>query len=161
MNASKSAYEMKKDLESQNVKDWVKIGISTIFQNVIKLHKKGFLDAEKVKASEMPEKMVYSINPKGRKRFQALMQEYSAEPSRIYFDFSAVIVNLDKIDRNEAVEMADSLREQFLLKKSQARDLIETRSPLPTHALCLIQLYEGLFNYLCEWSENLREAYAK
>jgi DNA-binding PadR family transcriptional regulator len=161
MNASKSAYEMKKDLESQNIKDWVKIGTSTIFQNLVKLYKKGFLDAKKVKESEMPEKTVYSINEKGREQFHILMRKFSAELRGIYFDFSAVVVNLDKIDRNEALEMAGCLGEQFLLKRSQAQELIETKSPLPVHALCLIQLYEGLYNYLCDWSEKLRKAYTK
>lgn len=161
MNEPKSAYEMKKDLEFQNIKDWVKIGISTIFQNLIKLYKKGFLDAKKVKESEMPEKTIYSINEKGREQFHILMKKYSREVNGIYFDFSAVVVNLDKVDRNTALKMINSLQEQFILKQSQAHELIEMKSPLPVHAICLIQLYEGLFSYLRDWSENLRKAYTK
>jgi DNA-binding PadR family transcriptional regulator len=36
INNPQSAYDMKKELESKNIKNWVKIGIPTIYQNLIK-----------------------------------------------------------------------------------------------------------------------------
>jgi DNA-binding PadR family transcriptional regulator len=158
---SKSAYEIMKELESANIREWVKIGSPTIYQNLIKLHKKGYLDAKTAKTGEMPEKTIYTINDKGLNLFHELMQKYSQEVNNVYFDFCAFIANLDKIDRKKGLQMIVNLQEQFNDRKIHLNEEASKRSYLPFHALSLINLYEKLFSLLCDWAEDLRNEYQK
>ncbi|HBE78719.1 MAG TPA: PadR family transcriptional regulator [Firmicutes bacterium] len=158
-NGPQSAYEMKKELESQNIRNWVKIGIPTVYQNMIKLHRNGFLDAKAVKEGEMPEKTVYTINQKGIFRFQELMEKYSTEINSIYFDFCSFVANLDHVDKAEGLEMIANLQQQFHHKKVLLEQEVQKKNNLPVHTLSLIQLYRGLFTYLDDWSGELRKNY--
>jgi DNA-binding PadR family transcriptional regulator len=162
INSPKSAYEMKKELESKNLKNWVKIGIPTIYQNLIKLYQKGFLDAKIVKESEMPEKTIYTINENGLNHFQSLMEQYSGEINHIYFDFCSFVENLDKVDRDTGLSMLNNLQEQFNKKRIRLEQEIQLKkSHLPSHALAIIKLYQGLFTFLSDWAAELREEYSK
>jgi DNA-binding PadR family transcriptional regulator len=158
---SKNAYEIKKVLELSNIKEWVKIGDPTIYQNLVKLHKKGYLDAKITKDSEMPEKTVYTINKMGKDLFHDLMHKYSREVHNIYFDFSAFIVNLDKVDRKTGLRMISDLQKQFYDRKLHLKEESQKRNHLPFRALSLINLYEKLFSLLYEWIEDFRNEYQK
>jgi len=161
INGPKSAYDLKKELESQNIRNWVKISIPAIYQNVIKLHQKGLLEARTEKAGEMPEKTIYTINDAGIGHFHSLMNRYSQEVNSIYFDFSAFIENLDKIDRDTGFAMIQSLQEQFFKKRQHLKKEMERRSYLPVHSFAIMKLYYGMFKFLHEWAEELAGEYAK
>jgi len=158
---SKSAYEIKKILDSSNIREWIKIGSPTIFQNLVKLHQKGYLDARITKKGEMPEKTVYTLNKKGKELFHDLMQKYSREVNNIYFDFSAFIVNLDKIDRKAGLRLIADLQKQFKDRKEHLKDEAQKRNHLPFRAISLINLYEKLFSLLYEWIDDFRNEYQK
>lgn len=161
IDGPKSAYEMKKELETQNIRNWVKIGIPTVYQNLIKLHQKGFLDARVVKEGEMPEKTIYAINEDGRKFFLQLMEQYSSEVNSIYFEFCSFVDNLGKVDRSKALTMLANLREQFFKRKLHLDQVVQKKASLPVHALSIIKLYQGLFTFLVDWAEELYETYSK
>jgi DNA-binding PadR family transcriptional regulator len=157
----KSAYEMKKQLEAQNIRNWVKIGIPTVYQNLIKLHQKGLLDAETVKEGEMPEKTIYTINAKGMEYFYQLMNQYSGKTDQIYFEFCSFVDNLDKVDDATGLIMVANLQEQFNSKKLHLAKEVLKKEHLPVNSLAIIKLYAGLFTFLADWAEDLREEYAK
>jgi DNA-binding PadR family transcriptional regulator len=157
INNPQSAYEMKKSLESENIQDWVKIGMPTIYQNLIKLNQKGFLDAKVVKEGEMPEKTIYSINEHGLKQFQSLMRKYSEEVNNNYFDFCSFVVNLDKVDPGVGLEMLRNLQDQFHTIQRHLSEEIAQRDRLPFQQLSIMKLYHGLYTFLCDWSEDLQQ----
>lgn len=161
LEGPKSAYEMKKDLEAQNIRNWVKIGIPTIYQNLVKLHQKGFLDAKAVKEGEMPEKTIYTINESGQQLFLQLMEQYSTEISSIYFEFCSFINHLDKVEPSKGLAMLTNLQKQFFKKKLHLDQEVQKKAFLPVHALSIIKLYQGLFTFLSNWVEELREEYSK
>jgi Predicted transcriptional regulators len=161
IDGPKSAYEMKKELEAQNIRNWVKIGIPTVYQNLIKLHQKGYLDAKTIKEGEMPEKTIYTINMDGLTHFQQLMKKYSSEIDHIYFEFCSFVDNLDKVDHNTGMAMLASLQEQFDIRKLHLEKETVKKSYLPVHSLAIIKLYQGLFTFLSDWARELSEEYSK
>jgi DNA-binding PadR family transcriptional regulator len=161
MEGPKSAYEMKKELEAQNIRNWVKIGIPTIYQNLIKLHKKGLLGAKTIKEGEMPEKTIYTINESGQQLFLQLMEQYSSEISSIYFEFCSFVNYLDKVEPSKGLAMLTNLQEQFLKRKLHLDQEVQKKAFLPVHSLSIIKLYQGLFTFLADWAGELRDNYSK
>lgn len=94
---SLSAYDIQKLVEYRNISKWVRISTPSIYKKVIQLEEKGLLQSVPVRESKMPEKAVYSLTDSGEKEFERLMEELSAKPVRVFLDFNAVIVNLDKV----------------------------------------------------------------
>ena len=74
-----NAYEMKKEMEIRNIQYWIKISSPSIYKNLVKLYKQGYIDGKTVRDGEMPEKTIYSINEKGREYFMhvRIMSDHS------------------------------------------------------------------------------------
>ncbi|MDP4094514.1 MAG: PadR family transcriptional regulator [Bacillota bacterium] len=161
MKAPMNAYEMKKNLEFANISRWVKISTPSVYKNLVKLNEKGFLDSKTVKEGEMPEKTVYTINEKGKEYFRKLMQRYSESVGNIYFDFNAVIANLDKVDKDTGLQMLNKLQEQFFILQKIMERNVESKQDIPYIGMSIIKLYEGLFNLLYNWSDDLKKEYSK
>ena len=74
------------------------ISIPSIYKKVIQLEEKGYITGNTFKEGKMPEKAIYTLTAQGKHEFESLMLEIAAQPIRIFLDFNAVIVNLDKLD---------------------------------------------------------------
>ncbi len=89
---SMNAYEMNKHIEHIRLKNWMKIGAPTIYQNLKKLAENGYLSTRIVKSGNMPEKVIYTVTDSGNDFFQELMVKFSKTPSPIFFDFNAFLI---------------------------------------------------------------------
>jgi len=161
MSGPKSAYQMKKELETWNVSHWVKISAPTVYKNLVKLHKKGFLDAQIVREGEMPEKRVYHINGAGSEYFLKLMKECSEKLGEIYFDFSAFVVNLSRLEKGTGAAMIENLKEQFRVKEAMLDRTLDEHGDIHFIGRSIIVLYKELFSLLHRWADDLSRGYEK
>lgn len=49
--------------------------------------------------------LVFNITEKGRKYFNEVMSTYASESNPPLFEFNAVIINLNKVSKNEALKL--------------------------------------------------------
>lgn len=154
-----NAYEMKKKMDYRNIKEWVKISAPSIYKNLVKLHKKGYLDGETVKEGEMPEKKIYHINDKGRQHFMRLMKKYSDDPGRVYMDFTAFIANLHNLDKDTGLQMMTEMQNKFYTQMKIMERVIGEKSDVPYHARALIELYLQIFTLIHDWSGKLKKEF--
>ncbi len=105
-----SAYEMQKHIEYRNLSRWVRISTPSIYKKVLRLEEQGYLERKTEREGRMPEKAVYSITPKGLERFEDLMRQGAQAAVEVLFDFNAVVANLNKLPKDQALALVDSLR---------------------------------------------------
>lgn len=158
---SMNAYEMNKQIEYIKLKNWMKIGTPTVYQNVKKLAEKGYLSTEKIKIGNMPEKVIYTMTDSGNVYFDELMVRFSKTPSPIYFDFNAFLINLDLVDKDSAIVMLKNLRQYFQNSYANLKKDREAVKDPPKGGKAIMEQYDRLFNSMIEWSNDLIVEYKK
>lgn len=152
---SMNAYEMNKHIESIRLKNWMKIGTPTVYQNLKKLAEKGYLSTGKAKTGNMPEKVIYTMTNYGNKYFDELMARFSEAPNPIYFDFNAFLINLDLVDKNSGVTMLKNLRHSFQNSYANLKKDQEAIKDPPMGGKAIMEQYDRVFKTMIKWSDDL------
>lgn len=105
----------------------------------------------------MPEKSIYSLTKQGRRYFHELMQEISAQPFEILFDFNAVVVSLNKVGKEEGLDCVQRIAES--LKNTQAYLSVqrEAKKDIPYVGRTILEQQLSVCETLCTWCDSLRE----
>ena len=156
-----NAYEMNKHIEYIRLKNWMKIGTPTVYQNLKKLAEKGYLSTGKAKTGNMPEKVIYTMTDSGNAYFDELMTRFSKNPSPIYFDFNAFLINLDLVDKDSGITMLRNLKQHFQNSYANLKNDQEAIKDPPMGGKAIMEQYDQLFNTMIEWSNDLIKAYEK
>ncbi|MFC2137031.1 PadR family transcriptional regulator [Bacteroidota bacterium] len=156
-----SAYELVNILEEQNINKWIKISSQGIYRNINILHEKGYLSGEKVKEGNMPEKTVYSITTQGHRYFQKLMLEISKNFEYFFFNFNAVISNIDKVEKRLALKYLENINISI---KNHAAEFNKSykfhKDKIPYHGKAILDLYYQTFNnVLVPWIKKFISRY--
>lgn len=155
-----NAYEMKKNMETRNIKAWVKISSPSIYKNLVALNRKGYLDDKVVKEGEMPEKIIYSINENGLNYFMSMMDKYSKQPDKIYIDFVPFVVNLHNVEPEKGLEMMENLRHNLAKEREYIQNNIETKKEfVPFYAISILELYDKMYSIFSEWAGEIAHDY--
>lgn len=152
MDCPMNAYELKKRMENADVKNWVKISSPAIYKNLVRLYQRGCLDARVVREGEMPEKTVYTINEKGRRYFQRIMETYSEEPGFVYIDFTAFISNLHHLERPVAEGMLTELQTKLYAKMKYMELVLQKKGGKSGEARAIIDLYVQMYTLFYHWA---------
>lgn len=159
MQKPMNAYEMKKEMEHRSIQHWIKISSPSVYKNLVKLYKMGYVDGKIVREGEMPEKTIYSINEKGKNYFIHLMQHYSEEPGKIYMDFCAFISNLSNVDSKTGLQMIENLQKSLEFKLGAINYQFENMNRFPYDAKSIVNLYLQMYIILCKWIEDFKKQY--
>lgn len=158
---SMNAYEMNKHIEDIRLKNWMKIGAPTVYQNLKKLTEKGYLSSDTVKTGNMPEKVIYTLTDSGCSYFNELMVRFSKKPSPIYFDFNAFLINLELVDKDLGMSMLKDLRQYFQSSYARLKKDQEAIQHPPMGGKAIMEQYDRLFNLMIEWSNDLIKTYER
>lgn len=163
MQKPMNAYEMKKEMEYRDIKDWIKISSPSVYKNLVKLYKSGYLDGEMVREGEMPEKTIYTINDKGKMYFMELMQYYSESPTRVYMDFCPVLTNLHNVDYETGLKMIETLQSNLTFGLECINREIERKSTdgVSLYGMSIIKLYSQMFALFCSWIDDFKKQYSE
>ncbi|MBU0462603.1 MAG: PadR family transcriptional regulator [Proteobacteria bacterium] len=156
-----NAYEMNKHIEYIRLKNWMKIGSTTVYQNLKKMAEKGYLSTGTFKNGNMPEKVIYALTDSGNAHFHELMGKFSKTPNPIYFDFNAFLFNLDLVDKDSGIAMLKDLRQFFQNSYANLNKDREAINDAPIGGNAIMGQYDQLFNTMIQWSNNLIEEYEK
>lgn len=129
----------------------------SIYRNISALADKGYIDGEIVREGEMPEKTIYTINEKGNDYFLHLMEQYAKTPPKIYLDFTAIISNLNHVDRESGEKMLDDLYQTF----QETKEILSAiESSYDRHqAKAVTQLNQQMYDLFCNWLKSFKEEY--
>lgn len=150
-----NAYEIKKTAENRNLTWWIKVSYPSMYRNINKLAENDYIDGKVVRDGEMPEKTIYTINKKGEVYFLELMEQYSKRPASIYIDFTAVISNLGKVDKEKGEEMIDDLYKEFFRTKKIMQAISDGYEKYQAKAV--LQLNVQMYDLFCNWLEDFKK----
>lgn len=154
-----SAYELQKLVEKRNLARWVKMKSATVYKKVATFEKKGYVSAQSVPATKIPEKTEYTITEKGREAFDTLMRDFSESPARIFLDLNAVLVNLPLISEETAREYIANIHESIRITKEQIAAQINAGHEASFLRDTLLKQQSMLLETLATWEEDFEREY--
>lgn len=150
-----NAFELTRYIERKNIGRLIKISKPAVYKCCKRLFKDGFLDGKIVREGEMPEKTIYTVNPKGKDRFHELMRHYSNNLKPFYFEFNSFLWNIDELESEQGLEMLQNLETQL---KSFAKWIDQHEKEIPAEAgfsvRMIVKQYRMLLLTLITWVEE-------
>lgn len=152
-----SAYDIQKDIEYHHLSRWTKISIPSIYRKVLQLSEKGYLRSDIVKGDRFADKAVYSITDEGKDYFNSLMQYYATQTVPLLFDFNVVIANLNKLNKDAALDLIYKLKESITVSVDTNEEYLTEYSNIPLVGKTIIEQQGLLYKTLLEWLDTFRE----
>ena len=131
----KHGYEIKLQLE-EDLSPNIGLQIKSIYYPLKKMESSGLIEKEMASRSgRFPEKYVYRITPKGRKKFDALIEHSFLSIERPFFQIDLVFYFLPLVDKSIAKRW---LKVRFTLFKKVKKELTLLQSAAKTKILGII-----------------------
>lgn len=156
-----SAYDIQKDIEYHHLSRWTKISIPSIYRKVLQLSEKGYLRSDIVKGDRFADKAVYSITDEGKDYFNSLMQYYATQTVPLLFDFNVVIANLNKLNKDAALDLIFKLKESITVSVGTNEEYLTEYSNIPLVGKTIIEQQGLLYKTLLEWLDTFREQFER
>lgn len=156
-----SAYDIQKDIEYHHLSRWTKISIPSIYRKVLQLSEKGYLRSDIVKGDRFADKAVYSITDEGKDYLNSLMQYYATQTVPLLFDFNVVIANLNKLNKDAALDLISKLKESITVSVGTNEEYLTEYSNIPLVGKTIIEQQGLLYKTLLEWLDTFREQFER
>ena len=156
-----SAYDIQKDIEYHHLSRWTKRSIPSIYRKVLQLSEKGYLRSDIVKGDRFADKAVYSITDEGKDYFNSLMQYYATQTVPLLFDFNVVIANLNKLNKDAALDLISKLKESITVSVGTNEEYLTEYSNIPLVGKTIIEQQGLLYKTLLEWLDTFREQFER
>ncbi|KAE9629464.1 PadR family transcriptional regulator [Defluviitalea raffinosedens] len=154
-----SAYDIQKDVEYHHFSRWTKISVPSIYRKVIQLSEKGYLKCDIVKGDRFADKAVYSITEKGHAYFEELMNLYADQHISFIFDFNLVITNLNKMDKEHALELVKKLRNSITVSAQTNDEYAVNYADIPLVGRTIFEQQRMLYQTLLEWLDSFESQF--
>lgn len=158
-----NAYEVVRVVDEYKIDKWIRIKAPSIYQNLKKMHQKGYLFAESVREGEMPEKTYYSLTHKGEEYYEELMGQYSSCPPQAYENYLPVISNLVHVkERSEGLKMLADLKHSFEVQLAEVDFFLNQLADNATlYDKAILLHYSRIINAKLEWINEVTEEYSQ
>ena len=131
----KHGYEIKRQLE-EDLGPNIGLQIKSIYYPLQKMESTGLIEKEMARREgRFPEKYVYRITPKGRKKFDELIEQSFLSLERPFFQIDLAFYFLPLVDKNKAKRR---LKARFILLKKMRKELALLQSSAKNRTLGLI-----------------------
>ncbi len=136
----KHGYEIKRQIEA-DVAPNIGIKIKSIYYPLQKMEEEGFIEKQTGREGRRPEKHVYRITLKGKKKFDRLVQSSFLSLERPFFQMDLSLYFLPLVDKDMAKRR---LKARITLLKKISRQLAQLRekSPQKSESILLILAHD-------------------
>lgn len=122
------AYEIEKQIESKNMRLWVRIGIASIYQILTRLSGKGYLEFEIEREGKAPERKRYFLTEKGKEILKSSVKDALTKLEWYYLDLNVAIDGSDILSSDE---IRDCLKKRLETVKYSLNKLRQDVSAIP------------------------------
>ncbi len=157
----RNAYELASFIQTNCVDKLLKISQPAVYKNCKKLFQSHFLDGKKLREGDLPEKVTYVVNKKGKDLFNQLMKYYSHEIQPFYFEHNSFIWNLDKMDKDDGLLMLKNLHASFITLRNWLAGHEKKAAQTNVFGVtALVKQYGMVMQALVTWAEDTARDYA-
>lgn len=149
-----SAYDLQKDVTYHNFSRWTRISTPSVYKKVLRLRDQGYLESRQEPGDRAGSKAVYSITESGRAYFLQEMAACASQPVPLLFDFNVVITNLNKVPKDQALVLAEQLRQSLLTSREETAGYARTYAEIPLVGRTIFDQQLGLYDALLVWLEG-------
>jgi DNA-binding PadR family transcriptional regulator len=123
LGGPKSGYQLHRILRAHG-QLYADLKKANVYYLLDRLSRDGFLEVEAESGARGPrrERLVYSINDRGRKRFLELLRNVLGDPEPSYSSVAAAVIFLDRLPQDEAVKLLEDRRRGTLERRREAAD---------------------------------------
>ena len=157
----RSAYDIQKDVEYHQLSRWTRVSVPSVYRKVLRLSGAGYLRRETVKGERRGDKAVYSITEEGRRYFMELLRAQAVQPVQVIFDFNTVISNLNKVDRGDAAELVNTLREKLREAAEENLEYAGQYREIPLVGREIINQQGMVYGALLRWLDEFEEKFKR
>ncbi len=124
-------YQLYHEIEKRNMEAWAQVNLASVYNTLDRLRRAKMVEAKKEKPGKMPEREVFHITPKGKKRLAALVEEAITDdrmPDNNFCVGVAFLAGLSKKKALESLEVKRKILKEVAahlesLKKDKSRDM--------------------------------------
>jgi DNA-binding PadR family transcriptional regulator len=113
-------YEIKRQIEKELIPA-IGIQIKSIYYPLQKMEEEGLVEKEVGQQGRFPQRYIYRITPKGKKKFEELIIKSFVSVQRPYFEMDLSLYFLPLVDQNLAKK---GLKTRLIILKKIRRDLL-------------------------------------
>jgi DNA-binding PadR family transcriptional regulator len=116
-------YQLYHEIERSNMETWAQVNLASIYNTLDRLRKSKMVEAKKEKPGKMPEREVYHITPKGKKKLSNLVEEVLTEHRMPENNFCVGIAFLFGLSKKKALECLEVKRKNLKRVAEHLEDL--------------------------------------
>jgi len=120
-------YEIKRQLEEWAVGEYARISYGSIYYNLEKMEKEGFVASRSVKNSRRPERRLYSITERGKEELMRLLRKNYFETERPYYPFDVGVCLMPLMPREEVLK---ALAKRIKIAERHIKELLKEKAEL-------------------------------
>lgn len=136
LNQNRYGYEIEKYIKRNRVREWTKIGFSSIYNTLNKLEKRGYISHKLEKEINGPKRKVYFILPEGNTAYTESLLEMLKKPQIPKDDIDVAIVYSNFLDDDQVTGCLRQHKKQLIDNiKKYKNTFKDTYKHKPTVAL--------------------------
>lgn len=143
MDSPKHGYEIKRQIQ-EDLEPNLGLKINSIYYPLRQLERAGYIFKKQGKQGNFPDKFIYEIQPKGKKRFDALIKENLLNIQRPFFQIDLSLFFLPYADKDQVKKR---LKARIVLLRRIASQL-SSKSLIHQHSAELIKAEIAFFERL-------------
>lgn len=131
ISGPKHGYDLEQTIKATRMRDWAKIGASTIFATLRRLNQQGMLTIRQEQHGRRPVRNVYGITNEGREAFKEALVNSSSDMTPLYSSrVTAAVFAADLLPDIAEKMIKESLRELRVMQRRITEDLISKENPI-------------------------------
>lgn len=160
-------YEIESIIEKRHIREWTKIGFSSIYHSLNKLEKKELVSSYVEKEYGSPKRKVYSINKDAENIVRKEINQLLCSPEKIDSDFSIGLAFSHLLSKEEVVAALNEYREslekrrQRILKRYSEQPMVKDTPQLRALFTRPLKLIEAEIEWINEFVKGSTDHFAK
>jgi DNA-binding PadR family transcriptional regulator len=106
-------YQLYHEIENRNMETWAQVNLASIYNTLDRLRKEKMVEAKKEKPGKMPEREVFHITTRGRKKLSSLVEEAISDSRMSENNFCVGVAFLFGLSQKKALESLETRKKNL------------------------------------------------
>jgi DNA-binding PadR family transcriptional regulator len=124
-------YQLYHEIEKRNMESWGLVNMASIYNTLDRLRRAKMVEAKREKPGKMPERVVFHITAKGKKRLSYLVEDAITDERMPENNFAMGVIFLFGLSKKKALECVEVKKKHFKRILERVEGLKKDSSHMP------------------------------